>query len=210
MTELCIICGESFERPRGSSARTCSRSCRAALTWHTAPKRKTGPTPKPRVIADCEWCGEPVKWAQRPGRQGKFCSRTCAGRAKSKGGLSFKDGRWFVRLRDGGWQIYARCLMEGHLGRDLSSDEHVHHVNEDKTDDRIENLAIVTPAEHIALHREGMTAGLRSKAKLSPTEVAYIKASTEPTSDLARRLNVTDGAITYHRGALLKSYERDA
>jgi hypothetical protein len=44
-----------------------------------------------------------------------------------------------------GNMTYARYLMQEHLGRVLGSDEHVDHVNENRLDDRIENLQILDP-----------------------------------------------------------------
>jgi hypothetical protein len=44
----------------------------------------------------------------------------------------------------------ARYLMCVNLGRYLLPNEHVDHINEDKTDDRIENLQILSPNENIA------------------------------------------------------------
>ncbi len=43
---------------------------------------------------------------------------------------------------------YARYLMSIHLGRLLEKHEHVDHINENKLDDRIENLQILTPEEN--------------------------------------------------------------
>lgn len=45
-----------------------------------------------------------------------------------------------------------RLLMEKKLGRQLSKDEHVHHVNEVKTDNREDNLEVKHKDDHQHLH----------------------------------------------------------
>jgi len=47
-----------------------------------------------------------------------------------------------------------RLVVEKHLGRFLSPEEVVHHINEDPSDDRLENLKIMTQSEHMKLHQE--------------------------------------------------------
>lgn len=47
-----------------------------------------------------------------------------------------------------------RFIMEEHIGRTLSSNEIVHHINEDKFDNRLENLEILTRSEHLKKHPE--------------------------------------------------------
>lgn len=48
-----------------------------------------------------------------------------------------------------------RVLMENKLGRLLGPDEVVHHKDEDKTNDALENLELHTRAEHARMHTHG-------------------------------------------------------
>lgn len=45
-----------------------------------------------------------------------------------------------------------RYLMELHLGRKLKRTELVHHINGDKSDNRIENLQLMSVKQHIKEH----------------------------------------------------------
>ena len=47
-----------------------------------------------------------------------------------------------------------RYIMQEHLGRILDRKEVVHHINENKRDNRIENLQVVSSEEHRKLHRK--------------------------------------------------------
>lgn len=47
-----------------------------------------------------------------------------------------------------------RWIIEQKIGRKLLPNEQVHHINGDPLDNRIENLTILSPKEHMCLHKQ--------------------------------------------------------
>ena len=62
-----------------------------------------------------------------------------------------KKGYIFEKTKDG-WIQQHILVMEKNINRKLNIDEDVHHINFNKTDNRLENLVIMSHAEHTKLH----------------------------------------------------------
>jgi uncharacterized protein (DUF1330 family) len=109
----------------------------------------------------CENCGA----IYRPNRaDSKYCSRPCMWANNGKHNRTRRvpetwwiDDKGYVvgHVWIGDEKVYVRkqrLVMEQHLGRPLHADEDVHHINGNKTDNRIENLQVMLHAEHSRLH----------------------------------------------------------
>ncbi len=64
-----------------------------------------------------------------------------------------KDGRTRVYIKSTQKIMsYPKFVMEQKLGRHLSADEEVHHIDEDFTNNDPNNLMVLTKEEHLAIH----------------------------------------------------------
>lgn len=118
----------------------------------------------PQITLECPHCHESFAVPRWQAKKRKYCSHSCA--SVNKVGVPYKTGpehgnhkggntsvAGYRRVYENGVLVYEhRLTMERHLGRKLRPDEHIHHINEDKSDNRIENLKIVSNSEHIRLH----------------------------------------------------------
>lgn len=152
---ICQYCGKEFEARRDAKHLYCSHDCHSkAITKPDAMKIKSQ-TYYPHV---CELCGKEYISLSMKSR---FCSYKCSGiyhRGKNCGtyktGEYLTDDGYIQKLNaDGGYHFVHRKVIEDVIGRKLTREEHIHHINENKLDNRIENLVILTRSEHMKVHR---------------------------------------------------------
>ena len=101
-----------------------------------------------------------------------YCSVSCAGKSapvtlkgalnpKWKGGIhrritgaTRKQPTGYIEVWNGHrWIGQHRMFMEVQLNRPLTDNEQVHHINGVRNDNRIDNLVVLTKAQHNHLHK---------------------------------------------------------
>lgn len=150
----CPVCHKMF-RPGHSKQKTCSYEC-ADKSRQTAVRH-----------THCEHCGKPLKENINP--KVRFCSHSCAMKERDRKGQlqaevgakkQHSNGYMMIKMPDNpsayktGWMLEHRYVMEQFLGRSLEEDEHVHHKNGDRSDNRIENLELWTGKKDPAGQRQ--------------------------------------------------------
>jgi len=149
----CLTCGKVFYPRCGGPNMYCSREC------HNIAQTL-------RETRTCERCG--AQFEYRPSQSyRRFCSQECAGRALWQRPQERMHNGKPVLLTETGyvqvwepsrpprrrWALEHRLVAEEMIGRKLRTDEHVHHINGDRTDNRSENLLVVGSSEHTTITR---------------------------------------------------------
>lgn len=122
-----------------------------------------------RIFKICDVCGEEfwLRKSQAGYRPNAVCSADCNNRRRITTGIgrthngkpAIKDAGGYIRVWEpdhpncfrGGWVLEHRLVVEGVVGRYLNTDEHVHHLNGVKHDNRPENLQLLSKLEHMSI-----------------------------------------------------------
>lgn len=146
--KICIHCNKSFymststiqQREKNCLIKYCGREC---YTNHVK-----------KVQRKCMNCSQDYL----PQRNTiKFCSKKCwcdFRKKKNIAGYWYENGYKVLYIGEGkGIKEHIKLIQEK-IGRKLNPNEHVHHINEIRDDNRPENLQLITRSEHSKLHRQ--------------------------------------------------------
>ena len=75
--------------------------------------------------------------------------------------IIYPDDFFYPIATKRGYILEHRLIIAKHLGRNLQPWELVHHKNGIRDDNRVENLELLTPSEHLGSHTKGYQDGFR-------------------------------------------------
>lgn len=133
------------------------------------------------VLPNCPVCKIQLKDSRskycrvhaKTGRRNPMAGKYGELHPRFKGGYIHKTlGYKFIMVK-GKKLLEHRVIAEKVLNRKLQKGEIVHHINGIKTDNRPENLEIITQAIHVSLHKPML--GKKSKVKRDPVTQRFTK-----------------------------------
>ncbi|MFA5307029.1 MAG: HNH endonuclease signature motif containing protein [Candidatus Babeliales bacterium] len=172
-TYVCVNCGKTFERLVKNAKRSKHNYC--SLKCYNSGRHEDA-----LVTCICAKCGKTFQLAKFLTKDSfnHYCSLECnykklegkhhspetiekiraIKRPKGKqhhnwGGGCFVTSAGYVKVwTEDGYRFEHHLVMEQQIKRRLTDDEVVHHINGNKSDNRIENLQLTTKSEHSHLH----------------------------------------------------------
>jgi hypothetical protein len=107
--------------------------------------------------ADSKYCSRKCMWANNGGQNAKPETWWRNSRGYIEGRVTTPEGKKRVKQH--------RMVAEQAIGRALAPHEDVHHVNGNKTDNRPENLQVISHSEHARLSSEARWLARAAKAE---------------------------------------------
>jgi len=157
----CLNCNSVF-KPRRTSNVYCCRSCQVT---HLRATGKIKDRPRLGLTLKCQHCGKDFYVPEYRANTAKFCSPSCTALAYPENTKKAQENspiikrsraqkenlipKTYKRIKvNGKWVREHRWLMEQHLGRKLEKWEQVHHIDGDHLNNAIENLEVLSNADH--------------------------------------------------------------
>jgi hypothetical protein len=158
----CLNCSISF-LPKRKTNVYCCRSCQVG---HLRKSKKIKDRVRQGVFCQCLHCNAEFYVPQYRSNTAKYCSRKCSALDKPelaekarkespiiKRSLALREqgceARTYKTIYVKGVQVREhRWIMEQSLGRKLESWEHVHHVDGNHLNNDIQNLEVLSNADH--------------------------------------------------------------
>lgn len=161
----CLECGNIFNSRTDRNNLFCSKKCASIYNGKSRIKE--------RYTHVCYICG---KTYYNLKEYSKYCSIKCMGLNQAgennpmwKSGRIIHKGYSYILNNNYKYSTEHRKIYEDFIGRPLLKDEVVHHINENKLDNRLENLQLMTKGEHISLHKKGNIVPDIVREKISKT-----------------------------------------
>ncbi len=166
----CVQCSKPFQ-PVKPSVVCCSRTCSAIL--RTKPRTNCliclKPVSRPKAVVCSVACrtkhlaiihkGVQLNTGRTHFQKGRRSATYIGHQRTEKGYIIVHKPDWPTSNKRGYIREH-RYIMEKHLGRSLLPSEDVHHLNHVRTDNRLENLEVLTHSEHSQLHIPDRLKGL--------------------------------------------------